>query len=265
MLRRPLPPRRGFSLIELLVIIAVIAILIGLLLPAVQKVRGAAARTQCTNNLRQLCLAMHNLNDTYKVMPSIAGPFPAGTKNYGTLFYHTLPFIEEQPLWAASRNYVWNNGTYSKPVRTFLCPADGSVPPNNKYKDWLATCNYAANWQVFGKAGASIPRTFVDGTSNTLMFAERYQMCNGTPCAWGYPGVYYWSPTFAYYTHGKFQTQPAQSKCNPALAQSVHQAGIPVGLGDGSVRLLSSQISPQTWWYACTPNGGESLGSDWNN
>jgi hypothetical protein len=68
---------------------------------------------------------------------------------------------------------------------------------------------------------------------------------------------------FAYYSHAKFQPLPSQAKCNPALAQSVHLAGIPVCMGDGSVRHLSYGISPQTWWYACTPAGGETLGADW--
>jgi type II secretory pathway pseudopilin PulG len=263
-------PRNGFSLIELLVILAVLAFLVGMLVPAVQKVRSASARIQCQNNLRQVGLAAHNCNNTYKYMPKVAGEFPSGSKSNGSLFFHLLPFVEQDALYKSSMNNkgkynVWQNGVNSHPVKTFLCPSDASAPPENKYKDWLATCNYAANAQVFGKKQyPSIPRTFPDGTSNTIMYTERYQMCHETPCAWGYPGVYYWSPMFAHYSIGKFQMQPAQKVCNPALAQTPHTAGIPVCLADGSVRLVTNAVSPQTWWYACTPAGGEPLGSDWN-
>src|SRR5579884_2313040 len=101
---RSRPITRGFTLIELLVVIAIIAILIALLVPAVQKVREAAARTQCENNLKQLALATHNCNDQFKVLPPVFGWYPSTNNGvsgggYGTVLFHLLPYIEQQNLY----------------------------------------------------------------------------------------------------------------------------------------------------------------------
>src|SRR5262245_10353164 len=125
--------RPAFTLIELLVVIAIVAVLIGLLLPAVQKVREAAVRTQCTNNLKQIGTAAHSANDAHGYMPqhSYAWPKNSAALQNASVFWALLPYMEQQNLYdslkgKSSQSSYFNGSGNLAFVKTLVCPADYS-------------------------------------------------------------------------------------------------------------------------------------------
>jgi hypothetical protein len=116
-----------------------------------------------------------------------------------------------------------------------------------------------ASWQ----ARSTIPHTFSDGTSNTLLFAEKYARCGTGGSLWGHTATDFWQPVFAAWSKEPFQARPTAAECDPRRASTPFPGGIQVALADGSVRHVASTISQETWWAACTPDGGEVLGGNW--
>jgi prepilin-type N-terminal cleavage/methylation domain-containing protein len=326
--------KRGFTLIELLVVIAIIAILIGLLLPAVQKVRDAAARVQCSNNLKQLGIAVHNFNNTYGVVPPCesVGPPPVwpanGNRPYGnylspdgtngTTFFFLLPYLEQDVIYKGANGDSMNLSQVV--VKGFLCPSDPSVVNAGVYggcgqmqsstvgRNGYGSTSYVANVMVFEPRGtSSIQVACKDGTSQTVMFAERFKNCSpdgahGGGCTlpewawntienggdpWSAPtfggnddglwqlggggaminsaGGQFWAPNSGAPPAGLigFQAGPSPQACNWYVTQGGHSNTMMVGLGDGSVRPVLSDMSAVTWTYACWPSDGNPLGPDW--
>jgi prepilin-type N-terminal cleavage/methylation domain-containing protein/prepilin-type processing-associated H-X9-DG protein len=205
-------PRRGFTLIEILVVIAIIAILIGLLLPAVQKVREAANRMVCTNNLKQIALAAHNYHDTNNSfptggrLPDDVGGVPTGRT---TLWVELLRYLDQDNLYKLwddkdnRKNVVGEmNATTAHVIKLLICPSD-SLPQTVVKHSATATPLWCFGFYGMssygGNAGTrSVPpgnppnfpglskdgifwidssvgvADITDGASNTLLFGERY-------------------------------------------------------------------------------------------
>jgi prepilin-type processing-associated H-X9-DG protein len=262
-------------LIELLVVIAIIAILIGLLLPAVQKVRDAAARMQCTNNLKQLALACHGYHDAYGHLPQSTQYLGNSDGYAASWFYVIRPFHEQQMNTDA--NGVDTTNAWKNPVNILTCPAD---PRSNGFRNpttGYGLTSYAGvegtdtafygtqDGLIISNDGPQVKLTDVtDGTSTTLMIGERPPAAD---LSWG------WWFTEPVDTHlgtantlfvfsgcpggqQRFQPGNVNNNCDFHHFYSPHTGGGNFALGDGSVRFFAYGASSITVLMG-TRAGGE--------
>ncbi|HTU91911.1 MAG TPA: DUF1559 domain-containing protein [Gemmataceae bacterium] len=293
----------AFTLIELLVVIAIIAVLVGLLLPAVQKVREAANVAQCSNNEKQLILAIHAYQDAMSALPpsNFYQVVNAQTGNaaQGSGFYALLPFYEQGNLFNQCTQDIPNPGYLTAewvPLKVHVCPSDpttnngiGLLSPN------YATGNYSLNLALWGangtfnQKGVPPPYTIVtisDGSSNTIAMTEASGCFPGYPSidpttgvpnsfmVWwfqAYPNTIgpYWPDNDELPGGQNYTGQYALPQIGINSMQAnpnlcqTYHSAMVVSLMDGSVRKISPGLSQLTWTNALNPSDGQVLGSDW--
>ena len=282
--------RAGFTLIELLVVIAIIGILIGILLPAVQAAREAARRTHCSNNLKQIGLALQLYNDTYGGLPPAKQS--RASHPFGSAFVVSLAYLEQQPLLAAydltkSPQDEVNRPLIDRPIAVFVCPSmivprDMPEPgcPETGAPSSYGVCTGSLGTRYGPHNGAIIDVSFgrtsvdlitrADGTSNTLLVGELdYGLSNfpdschpgmfqGGTTQWsmGYPGVT-WASTFGIFNSDRLVTGYQEWE----TFRGDHAGGVNFVMVDGSIRFLATEMDRQALNAMATREGGETTGT----
>ncbi|MGL4420643.1 MAG: DUF1559 domain-containing protein, partial [Gemmataceae bacterium] len=212
----------------------------------------------------------------------------------GSTHYYILPYIEQKALADRGGPYYFWQVYQDNGLKVYTNPSDASGEANGLFTDgsWgtYGVTGYAANYQSMGyflnDSDNRIRRLagITDGLTNTIFMSEKLSTCRRSTFSgataggpyyniWAYGRTAWkeWNPVFGYQITGpasKFQVNPTfngdTATCDPRLASAPRSAGILVGLGDGSVRFLNANVTPKTWWDACTPDQGEVLDSDWN-
>ena len=289
--------KQGFTLIELLVVIAIIAVLIALLVPAVQKVREAAANTQCHNNLKLLALAAQNYHDVFKRFPpgvNLPGEESQGWEtapdenNYYGLHVALFPYHEQENLFNSlvlnvanpqGQNCVGPNSLGALVIPMLICPSEAFFPNNGVGNDgtlYFGLTSYggcsgtsqtanAANQMlrngVFYMNSRISMGAILDGTSNTFMFGERSRLNLPATGSSEALGGWAWCNAYAQEDNTMNTSEQIEGLQMHDLNQfgSQHAGGAfsNFAFADGSVRSISANIRIITFQRLSTRSGGE--------
>jgi prepilin-type N-terminal cleavage/methylation domain-containing protein len=285
--------KKGFTLIELLVVIAIIAILIGLLLPAVQKVREAANRMKCSNNLKQIGVGIHNYAST--MQDKIPSQMITYSQPWSPFFYQLLPHIEQDNVYRTGvpGGVGWGNGVNNMIIKTYICPSDSSHTQGRYPAVQWATTSYSNSVPLFASLQATQPGpgnwnteakfdigNIPDGTSNTVGVVERFSVfsAHGWAALWAHPAdrvhwgmAHQWTHAYGYNRVNTVDTSNYNAsfylpqwgvraaQAHPYYPNSGHSATINVLLMDGSVRGVGQNVSQLQWDRAMLPDDGQVL------
>ena len=284
----------AFTLVELLVVVAIIGISIGLLIPAVQKIRETMARTQCTNNLKQIGIALGHYHDRRTTFPSgyVSGFDAAGNDTgpgwgWAALI---LPMMDQQPLFeqisfSASIEAAGNAAPRTMVIAGYRCPSDRSPPPTWTAKKYdaarkvvaevceLATANYIGVFGVgepgvdgdgmFFRNSAIRTKDLLDGASNTLAVGERASSLAQATWVGAVTGTELFPKNASNFILGH-----TGEMLNPATPHEVnnfssdHPGGVNFVFADGHVQFLTGSMSAQTFQALSTRAGGERISRD---